>query len=164
MWWKWQCALDRDKLTSIQNQNLVKENENARVKVKQEKILLCDDFFWLCSLFNCVVEKKTNCLCHFAMIYWFERACACALVHRIRHSIDIDKSFEKREIKMTERNNRHIYHSRVSPSPGKGATPAYTLCPMNDPDLMMPGSSVLSIPLSAITLPTKNTTKDATGL
>lgn len=65
---------------------------------------------------------------------------------------------------MNERNSRHIYHSRVSPSPGKGATPAYTLCPMNDPDLLMPGSSVLSIPLSAITLPTKNATKDATGL
>lgn len=65
---------------------------------------------------------------------------------------------------MNERNSRLIYHSRVSPSPGKGATPAYTLCPMNDPDLMMPGSNVLSIPLSAITLPTKNPTKDATGL
>lgn len=71
---------------------------------------------------------------------------------------------DKIGIKMNERNSRLIYHSRVSPSPGKGATPAYTLCPMNDPDLMMPGSNVLSIPLSAITLPTKNPTKDATGL
>lgn len=68
------------------------------------------------------------------------------------------------KIKMNERNGRHLYHSRVSPSPGKGATPAYTLCPLNDPDLLMPGSSVLSIPLSAITLPTKNGPKDGTGL
>lgn len=65
---------------------------------------------------------------------------------------------------MNERSGRHIYHSRVSPSPGKGATAAYTLCPMNDPDFMMSGGSVLSIPLSAITLPTKNPIKDANGL
>lgn len=64
---------------------------------------------------------------------------------------------------MNERGGRHIHHSRVSPSPGKGATAAYTLCPMNDPDLMMPGCSVLSIPLSAITLPTRNATKDCNG-
>lgn len=61
---------------------------------------------------------------------------------------------------MNERNGRY---SRVSPSPGKGATPAYTLCPMNDPDILTAGS-VLSIPLSAITLPTKNNPKEATGL
>lgn len=60
---------------------------------------------------------------------------------------------------MNERNGR----CRVSPSPGKGATPAYTLCPMNDPDILTAGS-VLSIPLSAITLPTKNNPKEATGL
>lgn len=46
-------------------------------------------------------------------------------------------------------------HSRISPSPGKGAKAAYTLCPMNDPDIIT-GSNVLSIPLSAITLPTKS--------
>lgn len=61
---------------------------------------------------------------------------------------------------MNERNGRY---SRVSPSPGKGATPAYTLCPMNDPDILT-ASNVLSIPLSAITLPTKNNPKEATGL
>lgn len=61
---------------------------------------------------------------------------------------------------MNERSGRH---SRVSPSPGKGATAAYTLCPTVDPDLMMTGSNMLSIPLSAITLPTKNTIKDPKG-
>lgn len=80
--------------------------------------------------------------------------------------IVVSKSFEKVKSEgksMNERSARHIYHSRVSPSPGKGATAAYTLCPMNDPDLIIPGSNVLSIPLSAITLPTKNVTKDANG-
>lgn len=60
---------------------------------------------------------------------------------------------------MNERSGRH----RVSPSPGKCATAAYTLCPMNDPDIMT-GGSVLSIPMSAITLPSKNPTKDVKGL
>lgn len=46
-------------------------------------------------------------------------------------------------------------YSRVSPSPGKGAIAAYTLCPLNDPDILA-GSNVLSIPLSAITLPTSS--------
>lgn len=63
-------------------------------------------------------------------------------------------------ILMNERNGRF---SRISPSPNKGATAAYTLCPMNDPDSLT-ASSVLSIPLSAITLSTKNTQKEATGL
>lgn len=49
---------------------------------------------------------------------------------------------------MSERGNRY---SRVSPSPAKGATTAYTLCPVNDPDIMS-SSNVLSIPLSAITI------------
>lgn len=52
---------------------------------------------------------------------------------------------------MNERSGRH---SRVSPSPGKGPQAAYTLCPVNDPDIIT-GGSVLSIPLSAITLPSK---------
>lgn len=46
-------------------------------------------------------------------------------------------------------------YSRVSPSPGKGAIAAYTLCPLNDPD-MLSGGNVLSIPLSAITLPSSS--------
>lgn len=48
---------------------------------------------------------------------------------------------------MSERGGRL---SRVSPSPGKGASIAYTLCPANDPDTMT--TNVLTIPLSAITL------------
>lgn len=50
-------------------------------------------------------------------------------------------------------------YSRVSPSPNKPAIAAYTLCPMNDPD-MMTGGNVLSIPMSAIPLPTNPTTKN----
>lgn len=53
---------------------------------------------------------------------------------------------------MSERGNRY---SRVSPTPAKGATAAYTLCPLNDPDVMT-NSNVLSIPLSSITLPSTN--------
>lgn len=55
-------------------------------------------------------------------------------------------------------------YSRVSPSPGKGAIAAYTLCPSNDPDFLS-GRNVLSIPLSVITLPPgKNATFDNSGL
>lgn len=53
---------------------------------------------------------------------------------------------------MSERGNRY---SRVSPTPAKGATAAYTLCPLNDPDAMT-NSNVLSIPLSSISLPSTN--------
>lgn len=53
-------------------------------------------------------------------------------------------------------------YSRVSPSPGKGAIAAYTLCPLNDPDIMT-GGNVLSIPLSAITLPSSSSGKNASN-
>lgn len=52
--------------------------------------------------------------------------------------------------------------SRVSPSPNKGAQAAYTLCPLNDPDIIS-GGKVLSIPLSAIKLPGKNASNEITG-
>lgn len=42
-------------------------------------------------------------------------------------------------------------HSRVSPSPGRGTTLAYSPCPLTDPDdFMNMAGNVLAIPLSAI--------------
>lgn len=66
------------------------------------------------------------------------------------------------KIKMSERGGAR--YSRVSPSPGKGAIAAYTLCQSNDPDFLS-GNNVLSIPLSVITLPPgKNSAFDNSGL
>lgn len=48
-------------------------------------------------------------------------------------------------------------HSRVSPSPGRGTTIAYSPCPLSDPHVINLSGNVLAIPLSAIETSTTST-------
>lgn len=48
-------------------------------------------------------------------------------------------------------------HSRVSPSPGRGITIAYSPCPSSDPRAINLAGNVLAIPLSAIETSTTST-------
>lgn len=62
-------------------------------------------------------------------------------------------------------NERHLFNgrngnSRVSPSPGRHTTIAYSPCPLADPDVINIVGNVLAIPLSAIQT---NTTATATA-
>lgn len=41
----------------------------------------------------------------------------------------------------------NVRHSRVSPSPGRSLSIAYSSCPISDPDII---SNVLAIPMSSI--------------
>lgn len=47
---------------------------------------------------------------------------------------------------MSER-TLNVRHSRVSPSPGRGSSIAYSSCPVSDPDII---GNVLAIPMSSI--------------
>lgn len=64
---------------------------------------------------------------------------------------DIGDEWNTNKTNNTEMSERTLSgrYSRISPSPGKGSSIAYSPCPRSD-DEMSGGSNVIAIPLSAI--------------